>query len=255
MAATLTLQQAAFDLSEVKPPGTGLNAIRAVEKVNGRIVVKSIRDNPINNFTVVDNDGSDSVVRIIGGPDKTVQRFTANFDDGDDRLVLGAPTGKQTASTIKANINMGDGNDTFKQYGPFRGSTFDAGDGDDTARFISNGKNAAVGSSIDMGEGNDLVIFGGGVVNSSISLGTGADTIEFRTSSAKAAENEIKNTTLDLGGDDGATDVVRIADGVDFSGLTITGEEAGDVLFIGSTEYTYDPTTDQWVNGSTRLDF
>lgn len=255
MAATLTLQQAAFELTESKPPGTGLGVISAIEKPNGRIVVRNTDENPINNFSVVDNDGSDSVVRIIGGPERTVQRFNATFDDGDDRLVLGAPTGDQSSSTIKADISMGDGNDTFKQFGPFRGSDFDAGAGDDTARFISNGKNAIVGSTIDMGEGNDVVIVGGGVKNSDILLGDGADTIEFRARSANAATNELDNTTLDLGGNDGDTDTVIIQDGVDFSGLTITGEEAGDVLFIGSTEYMYDPTTDQWVNGTERLDF
>ena len=43
---------------------------------------------------------------------------------------------------------------------------------------------------------------------------------------------------------------MRIAEDADIKGLVITGADESDLLFIGSTEYSYDSNNNLWVNSS-----
>lgn len=134
---------------------------------------------------------------------------------------------------------MGAGNDRFINNGQFRNSSFEGGDGNDFVRISSSAKNVAVNSSFDMGDGNDTLVFGGSVKGLDIELGDGADKVKFR--------GNVRDVELDLGGADGDRDVVRIDGNTKINGLTITGADDNDVLFIGSSEYEFGGGT-SWVN-------
>lgn len=238
--ATLSITQAGFLLGESPGGGSGtpIGDLEISEAASGRLKVKSATDSEIKGFAVGASGESD-FVKLIGNGGRSVMGLVANMGGGDDRLVIGKAKGDQAASTRQSSIDMGDGNDVFRNFGPFRNSSFEGGAGNDSAEFASSAKRAVVGSTIDMGDGDDTLVFGGTVKDSSISLGTGADTATF--------EGNINNVTLDLGGPDGATDVVNIAGGASISGLQITGAEEGDVLIIGSSEYSF-AGGDTWVN-------
>ena len=57
---------------------------------------------------------------------------------------------------------------------------------------------------------------------------------------------------MNLGGVDSTPDdqidVIKIDGDSSIQGLVITGADVNDVLFIGSSEYSYDATNNLWVN-------
>jgi hypothetical protein len=89
----------------------------------------------------------------------------------------------------------------------------------------------SVGSLINTGDGNDYIEFLGNVSGSVVELGAGMDKAIFY--------GDITDTIIDLGGDD-VRDELWIDDpSANFDGLVIEGAGAEDVLFIGSSEYSY----------------
>jgi Ca2+-binding RTX toxin-like protein len=118
-------------------------------------------------------------------------------------------------------------------------STFTLGSGNDTL---------VIGSSKDnnffMGNGNNNVTIQYGTNNDTINFGTGADTLVFG--------GKIQNTLVQLTTDT-SVDTIKIgqANNTPSTGaLKITGATDIDVLFIGSTEYSYDSNQGLWVNDS-----
>jgi hypothetical protein len=120
-----------------------------------------------------------------------------------------------TTPTIQSSrLNFGNSND-FLVIGSSSSNTVNMGSGDDRL----NVNFASTGDSFNAGLGSDTVVFGG----------------------------NISQTRVDLGSD-GVKDVVRIAQNVTINGLVITGADSSDVLFIGSTQYDYNSTDNNWVN-------
>jgi len=120
-----------------------------------------------------------------------------------------------TTPTIQSSrLNFGNSND-FLVIGSSSSNTVNMGSGDDRL----NVNFASTGDSFNAGLGSDTVVFGG----------------------------NISQTRVDLGSD-GVKDVVRIAQNVTINGLVITGADSSDVLFIGSTQYDYNSTENNWVN-------
>lgn len=120
-----------------------------------------------------------------------------------------------TTPTIQSSrLNFGNSND-FLVIGSSSSNTVNMGSGDDRL----NVNFASTGDSFNAGLGSDTVVFGG----------------------------NISQTRVDLGSD-GVKDVVRIAQNGTINGLVITGADSSDVLFIGSTQYDYNSTDNNWVN-------
>lgn len=116
-------------------------------------------------------------------------------------------------------------------------STFTLGSGNDTL---------VIGSSKDnnffMGDGNNNVTIQYGTTNDTINFGTGADTLVFG--------GKIQNTLVQLTTDT-SVDTIKIGQAnTPIANLKITGATDIDVLFIGSTEYSYDSNQGLWVNDS-----
>lgn len=164
----------------------------------------------------------------------SVDNLSANTGAGDDRLVIGGDVNN-------SSIEMGTGRDNLIVAGDFNNSGVDSGAGRDVLRFEGN----VQGSYINAGADDDLVGFLGDVNGSVIDLGTGNDQVRF--------SGDVTNTRLDLGG---GADVVRLLDpNADTTGLVIEGASDNDVLFIGSSQYSYqgdftwqniaDPTDEQ----------
>jgi hypothetical protein len=167
----------------------------------------------------------------------TANNLQANFFDGDDVLrILG--------NTRQSSINMGAGNDNFFTDSQFRdGSSINMGSGNDNARFLGSaltpGANVLVDSTVLMGEGDDILVFGGSTRGGSVNLGSGADSVRFRANAV--------DTVLNLGGDKDR-DVVNLSASGDYASLRITGADNSDVLFIGSSEYRYRTSPNDWIN-------
>jgi hypothetical protein len=149
-----------------------------------------------------------------------VDNLNANLVDGNDRLQIGG-------DVTNSSVEMGDGRDTFYVEGNFIESGVTAGAGRDVLRFDGTVEN----SYIDAGADDDLVAFFGDVNGSVVNLGTGKDQAVFY--------GDVTNTDLDLGSD-GVVDIVRINDPLaDTTGLVIEGAGVEDILFIGTSQYSY----------------
>jgi len=91
-----------------------------------------------------------------------------------------------------------------------------------------------------MGAGNDTVTINGAIKNTDINLGTGQDLLIFG--------GDIRNGINVNLGSDGQVDIIEIAQNAKIKGLKIDGAESGDILFIGSIEYQYNPLDNTWVS-------
>ena len=97
------------------------------------------------------------------------------------------------------------------------------------------------GNSVDMGSGNDRLNVNYASVNDTFNTGLGSDAVVFG--------GNITNTSVNLGSD-GVQDVVRLAQGATINGLVITGADNSDILFIGTTQYNYNTTDNNWINST-----
>lgn len=95
-------------------------------------------------------------------------------------------------------------------------------------------------NAVNMGAGNDKLTVNYGSTLDNFNMGTGSDQVVFGGS--------VTNTSINLGGNDGAIDTVKLSQGASVNGLVITGADTGDVLFIGSTQYNYNSTDNNWIN-------
>lgn len=190
--------------------------------------------------------GQSTVVNILGGPKSAIRGLEAYMGGGDDTLTIGrkgvknitgARSSKPEDGSRPTIIQMGDGNDTFRIDGQFKNGSFDAGDGNDSAVFKSGDKFGVLRTALNMGDGDDTLIFGGNVKDLTVKLGDGADTVKFN--------RKVRGVNLDLGNDNDIDNVIIKKNNI--KGLVITGESEGDILKIGSSEYTYDATQGLWV--------
>jgi hypothetical protein len=150
----------------------------------------------------------------------SVDDLQVDVAGGNDNLRIGG-------DVANSSVELGDGRDTFLVSGDFIDSGVKAGAGRDVLRFDGTVQN----SFIDAGADDDLVAFFGNVNGSVVNLGTGKDQAVFY--------RDVTNTDLDLGSD-GVMDIVRINDPLaDTTGLVIEGADAEDVLFIGTSQYSY----------------
>lgn len=125
----------------------------------------------------------------------------------------------------------------------------------DTLVFGSG--NTFIGTNFYLGQGADSLVFGTGTSFSSlfddystINTGLGADTIVFGSGTSFGG-----NTTLNLGGDDNAQDVVRFAangftPNALESDIRIVGASDNDILFVGTDSYMYNTSSDSWLTNS-----
>jgi hypothetical protein len=92
-----------------------------------------------------------------------------------------------------------------------------------------------------MGEGGDSLVFGGSVFgygeNSTIDLGLGADTLTF------GANSYVAGYSISLG-NDGMADIISLLGG--YEGISITGADEFDILYVGTSQYNYNALDDSW---------
>ena len=230
MAETISFSSGNFSAGTIDQPGS--NDV-VVEGQNGVFTLSTENNTPIVNLGI-EGDNKAQDLAFLSDTPVTLIDFTANLGGGDDSLFIGG-------KTKNSFIDFGKKADTLETEGALRGSEVNAGSGKDDFNLNSEGKFVANNSQIDMGAGNDALFFGGSIKNTEVNLGSGSDKVEF--------QGNINGANLNLG-EDGQVDKVFLAEGADIKGLVITGADESDLLFIGSTEYSYDSNNNLWVNSS-----
>lgn len=119
-------------------------------------------------------------------------------------------------------------------------STFSFGSADDTLIIGSSTNNKFF-----MGDGNNEVTFSYRSTNDVVNVGVGSDTITFGQS--------INNTLVQLT-TDYSVDTIKLSTNTNPTNLRITGAMDMDVLFIGTTQYNYESSTNLWVNKDDSMD-
>ena len=165
-----------------------------------------------------------------------------NGNTSNSTFLLGADKDKITFSGNVSNssVNGGTGDDSMTFSGSVSGATLLGEAGKDSITFSKS----VSSSNINSGDDNDTIRFNNSVGTTQISTGAGSDLLVF-------GGTINPGTQVNLGGQDGAIDTIQIARGVSYGGLKITGASAGDILFIGSAKYVYNPLQDKWTNPST----
>ena len=191
------------------------------------------------------NGGVSNISVDAGAGADTIE---AKGNTSNSTFLLGSENDKITFSGNVANssVDAGSGADTMTFGGSVSGSTVIGGAGKDAITFSK----AVSSSSVSSGEDSDTIRFNNSVGSTQISAGAGSDLLVFG-GTITGTRGTNTGTQVDLGGQDGAIDTIQIARGVSYGGLKITGASAGDILFIGSTKYTYNPLQDKWINPST----
>ena len=231
MAETISFSSGSFSAGTNPQPGS--NGV-VVEGQNGVFTLSTQKNTPIVNLGI-QGDGEKQDLSFLSDTPVTLKGFTANLEGGDDSLFIGGKTRRDSS------MNFGRGGDSVETEGGIRRTELNGNRGKDDFLLNSEGKFVAVDSQIDMGKGNDTLVFGGSVKDVDVNLGSGSDKVEF--------QGNINGVKLNLG-EDGEVDKVRIAEDADIKGLVITGADESDLLFIGSTEYSYDSNNNLWVNSS-----
>jgi hypothetical protein len=245
MAETLTFSSGSFNLNETPAPGT--EKLGVDDQGGGSYLLANTDDSTIKGLGI---QGGDEPLKltITSEPGKATLRYsTISLGNQDDELIIGD-------NTRQSEISTGGGDDTTRVDGVLRsGSEFDTGDGADRSEFA-----IVRDSSISMGDGNDRATFNGKVVDSQVSMGTGNDQTTFNGdvdgSSVDMGPGEdilifggdIKQTNVQLGSD-GQPDTIQIAGNSSIEGLVINGADENDILFIGSSQYSYEGSN-TWVN-------
>jgi hypothetical protein len=104
-----------------------------------------------------------------------------------------------------------------------------------TTNFINSGIYLGSDTLYMGGTGKDSLVFGSNsrFDNAHVSTGWGADTIVFGINST------FNDLSINLGTNDAQHDVVKFGANSDLTGVTVTGATDGDILWIGSVQYTY----------------
>ncbi len=229
VAETLSFSSGSFNLGD--PSAQGTEKLAVVEQDNGGFLLANNDGSTIKGLDI-QGDSEPLNLEITSESGVTLKNATISLGDEGDTLII-------SGKTKGSDIDTGKSKDKFTSGDVFKGSDLETGKGKDKARFSGeDSKYVAKNSSISMGAGNDKAIFNGAVQNVSVDLGTGEDTLIFG--------GDIKGALVNLGSD-GQIDIIYIADDADFDGLTITGADKNYILFIGSTEYSYEGGT-SWVN-------
>jgi len=190
--------------------------------------------------------------------------FNANFNTGsgiDSIVIAGNSYFDNTSFHLDGflennNVSGGD-RITSEQGNFFYASTFTSNNSNgDTLVFGST--TAFESSTITFGSGNDSLVFGSNSIlnDSFIRMGGQSDTLVF------GASTSFNNTVIDLGGDT-FMDYIRFNNttGDSLTGISITGANDGDYLYIGATGYSYSSTGSQndvtagFYNSGTRFQF
>jgi hypothetical protein len=185
--------------------------------------------------------GSDSLV--LGNGARNVE---VNSGQGNDTLRLAGyfenSNFQFSPNNFGFNPEMGDDLITSSANSGFSAVNFSSSNQSDTLIFGSS--NQFYGTNFDIGSQDSssaagsasLLTFGSNssFIDSSINAGSGADTIVF------GANSIFDNLSLDLGSDN-STDVISFASSTAdmFERISVTGASDGDILWIGSTQYTY----------------
>lgn len=192
------------------------------------------------------------------GTNKNPGISAIELGDGQDSLVF-------NDGGNNAQFNTGIGSDTVNLSGDFVNTSFYLGNDSTTSSgdYFSSGRNGSftnstissnnvsgdtlifgsgstfIGSDIFNSLGSDSVVFGSGLnfFDSDIRSGGGGDTLVF------GANTTFFNSTLDLGSNSSADQIYFSGNNSDLSGLTITGADSNDTLFIGSTAYAWNGST------------
>ena len=143
------------------------------------------------------------------------------FQDNSATGVFLNVTSKTSLTNDKSSFAFADGNDTLL-IGSSRDSYYTTGNGVNNLRFTYG----STGDTINTGSDADQLIFGGKISNTLIQLQV-----------------------------DSVTDTIKIANNtMPVNGLKITGATDIDVLFIGSTKYTYNSNDGAWINDANPTD-
>ena len=228
-----------------------------------------------NDYVRIGGTAQNTIIQTYGGNDTVLiggqfsgtagapKNGAIELGDGLDSLVF-------NDGALNAQFNTGIGSDTVNLSGNFVNTSFYLGN-DSTASpgdYFSSGRNGsftnstissknASGDTLIFGSGStfsnsdifnssgaDSVVFGSGLnfFSSDIRSGGGGDTLVF------GANTTFYNSTLDLGSNSSADQIYFSANNSDLSGLSITGADTNDTLFIGSTAYAWNGST--FINGT-----
>ena len=229
------------------------------------------------NGLVYGGDGNDSITFLNGTPGGnaglvgTYQTGSAGLDagSGNDTIVFGV-----NSSSDNFALNTGTGADIVQLNGLIANAQISLGSetggakgdslsmtGSISDSTITSGNTASdvlvfgAGSSVyttsfALGGGNDSLVFGSTVLGDSsssslISLGGGNNTLTFGSSS------NVENYNIDLLS--GLADTISFLG--DYSNVVITGAGNSDVLYVGTTQYSYVSANNNWVSASDTLSF
>jgi len=222
---------------------------------------------------------------LLANGSNVINNSVLNFSEKNDTLVIASKTSKtddnkvaiasktaynKVAIASNSIFNFGDGDNTLQVKGGASNLTVYSDNGVDNISV--QGSVLSAGVNIQTGSANDTVTIGGTATNSTINTATGSDTIRVAGNVTNSTFNAgtgadvlvfggtaKTNVAINLGGADGAIDRITFNKaGVtlnDLSGVKITGASNGDLLIIGSTQFTYNSAANSWVNGGTRLTF
>ena len=226
------------------------------------------------NALVYGGDGSDSITFLNGTPGGTAglvgsyQSGSAGVDSGsgDDTIVFGV-----NSSSDNFALNTGSGSDVVQLNGSVTGAQISLGS---EIGGVKGDSVSMTGSMIDSSvtSGNtagDVLVFGAGssVTNTSFALGAGNDSLVFGNT---VFGDSSASSLISLGGGNntltfGSTSYVGnyninlasgLADTISFLGsysnVVITGADSSDVLYVGSTQYSYVAQNNTWqqLNGT-----
>lgn len=220
------------------------------------------------NGLVYGGDGADSITFLNGTPGGnsglvgTYEFGSAGVDSGsgNDTIVFGV-----NSSSDNFALNTGSGADVVQLNGSVIGAQISLGSETGAAKgdslsmtgtmidsSVTSGNTAGdvlvfgAGSSVTntsfaLGAGNDSLVFGSTVFGDSsasslISLGGGNNTLTFGSTSY------VGNYNIDLAS--GLVDTISFLGS--YSNVVITGADSSDVLYVGSTQYSYVAQDNTW---------
>ena len=233
-----------------------------------------------NDYVRIGGTATSTIIQTYGGNDTV--NFGGSFngtyikDTGTDRADAAVELGAGQDSLVLSNgantaqFNTGAGSDTVNLSGEYNETSFYLG-GDSlsaTGDYFSSGRNGSfinstissgntsgdtlifgsgssfLRSSITNSDGADSMVFGSGLAfnYSSISTNGGGDTLVF------GANSSFFNSTLDLGSNSTADQIYFSGANSDLSGLSISGADSNDRLFIGTTEYLWNDSDSTFVD-------
>jgi len=234
----------------------------------------------------LDLDDGDDTITLTGANPTSTPNFDVNGDNGNDTIILinsfvdalrgdsnqasnmeGNDVITITASTVRQNISLGDGNDQltaidseiggtiFSRNGSLGNNTVNLtnvtgvnsiqlDDGNDMVTLV----NAELSGSVTLGDGTDILTATGGLINGSISSTDGDDTVTLTNvmdvnsinldegADTVVLDNTILSGQLDVGlnNDNDGIDMVSLLNGSEVGSIDVG--DANDVIVITGSE-------------------